>query len=285
MSASNAALTPADIVLTPMRVTMGGVDLGGTEGGVHLSPKYKIAPIHEDQAGDTQLDGVVAGQHYTCKFVLAETKNKAHWKIAFPHAKLVGTAPNQLMYFDLQIGDKLSNHTQVVTLHPLAQVDGDLSQDITLYKAVAMSASEIKYGPDKQTGLSVELMILPDISVIPFKFLSYGDPTIGLVNAIAAAAVSGGGNVGNGVISAQAANNAYTKTETITVQCVGQTTGNDFSVSGSLSGALGEFHVAAANGSLFHFVSNPISFTFTQGTVQSAFGDSYTIATTAANYA
>lgn len=283
MSASNSNLTPSDIVLTPMRVTLGGVDLGGTEGGVTVSPKYKIAPIKEDQAGDTELDGVVSGQAYTVKFILAETKLANHWKIAFPHAKLVGTYPNQSLYFDLQIGDKLSLHAQLMLLHPLSAVDGNLTQDLTFYKAVAMSATEIKYGPDKQTGLSVEMMILPDTGVIPFKFMIYGDPSIGIVNASAGAAVSGA-NTGNGVISSVGVSNASTETETITVQCVGASSGNNFDVSGTVSGPLGGFHVAAAVSSTWNFVSNEITFTFTQGSIQSAFGDSYTIATVAANY-
>lgn len=284
MSASNSVIVPGNIVLTPMRVTFNGVDLGGTVAGVDFSPKYDIADITVDQYGKTVVDGVVSGQHYNVKFTLAETKLAEAWKVAFPHSKLVGTFPNQSEYFDMQIGDKLSNHAHVLNLHPLSAVDGDLSQDLTFYLAVAKSASEVKYGPDKQVGLACEMQILPDTSIVPAKFCLYGDPNIGIINASAATAVPGGGNVGNATISNIGVANAYTKTETITIAVVGQTSGNNIYVSGSQSGALGEFHVGAANGQLFDFVSNPIAFRLTQGTVQLQVGDTFTIATTGANY-
>lgn len=286
MSASNSIITPPDIVLSPMRVTYNGVDLGGTEGGVTFSPKYDIADIMVDQYGKTKIDGVVSGEHFNVKFTLAETKNKSNWKVAFPHSKLVGSGGegSESIYFDMQIGDKLSNHTAVLILHPLSAVDGDLSQDIMIYKAVALSASELKYGPDKQVGLAVEMEALPDTNVIPARFCLYGDPSIGIINASAGAAVPGMSNVGNGTIGAIGVNNAKTETETVTVQCVGQTSGNDFSVTGSLSGPLGDLHLNAASGSLIHFVAPPISFTITQLGTQFAYGDVFTIPTTGANY-
>jgi hypothetical protein len=287
MSASNANLTPGNIQLSPMQVVFGGIDLGGTEGGVTVSPKYKIADIKEDQAGDTILDGVVSGEGFTVKFTLAETKAKSNWLVAFPHAQLITNGANQSVLFNLQIGDKLSLHAQLLTLHPLSSVPGDYSQDLTFYKAVAMSASEIKYGPDKQTGLQVEMTILPDTSVIPFRFMTFGDPTIGTINASFGAVTAGGGNVGNGTLTQIGVSNQFTKTETITALCVGQTSGNDFAVSGSQSGPLGDLHILAASGSSAHFVAalNPVvTFTLTQLGTQFAYGDTFTFPTSGANY-
>jgi hypothetical protein len=282
MSASNSVITPANIQLTPCRVTFNGVDLGGTEGGVTINPKYKISDITVDQYGDTVVDGVVSGQHYNTKFVLAESKFLPNWKVAFPHAKLL--TGNTNVYFDMQIGDKLSNHAFPLILHPLSNVDADLSGDLLCYKAVAMSATEIKFGHDKQIGLSVEMTILPDTSVVPARFVMLGNPANGIVSAIAAAAVAGA-NTGNGTITGQAPSNQFTKTEVITVLCVGASGGNDFAVSGSVSGALGTFHVGAVAGNTHAFISSPLSFTMTQGATEFAYGDSFTIATTAANYA
>jgi len=184
----------------------------------------------------------------------------------------------------MNIGDKLSTHAALLTLHPLSAAPGDMTTDLNFYKAVAMNASEVKYGPDKQTGLQVTMMVLPDTSVSPSRFMLYGDPAQGLINASAGSATPGMSNVGNGTITSIGVSNQYTKTETITVQCVGQTMGNNFYVSGSLSGAIGDFSVGAASGSLFHFVANQIQFTLTQGTVQFAYGDTFTIPTSGANY-
>ena len=286
MSLSNANLTPANIVLTPMRVTFNGVDLGGTTEGVDVLPKYKIADIKVDQSGDTVIDGAVSGQSYVVKLTLAETADKAKWKVAFPHGHQVGSGPYSF-YSDLQIGDKLSAHAFPLILHPLSAGNSDLSGDIMFYKAVATSASEIKYGPDKQSGLKVEFHILPDTGVIPWRFMLYGDPSIGLVAASAGAAVAGS-NTGNGTVTAIAVTNAGTKTETVTLTVLdGGGTGNDIKIVGSVSGILGVAHLASGVGSTVAFTAplNQIAFTVTQGSVEFVAGDSFTIATTASNYA
>lgn len=285
MSASNSVVTPSDIVLTPVRVNFNGVDLGATEGGVTAAVKYDMADILADQFGKTPLNKIVSGQAFTCKLILAESKNKANWKVAFPSAKLL--TGNTNVYFDMQIGDDLLSKAKNLILHPLANVDGDKSGDILFYKAAAMNASEVKYGPDKQTGLQVEFIVFPDTSVVPARMIMLGDPANGIVNAMAAAPVAGS-NTGNGTITSQAATNAGTKTETITVQCVGigSASANVFEVSGSVSGILGVFSLAAAATSTHSFVApgGEISFLATQGSVQFVVGDSFTIATTAANY-
>jgi hypothetical protein len=108
----------------------------------------------------------------------------------------------------------------------------------------------------------------------------HGDPAIGLIAASAAAAVAGGGNVGNGTVTGITAYNGFTKTETITLTAVGVPAANqaNFSVSGSLSGALGIATLGVG------FNSNPISLTINDGATDFVIGDSFTIATTAANY-
>lgn len=284
MSASNSVITPGNIILTPVRVTYNGVDLGSTEGGVAAAPKYKLSDIKVDQYGDTVVDAVVSGQHYNVKFTLSEAKNKANWKVAFPHAKLL--TGNTNVYFDMQVGDKVSTHAAPLLLHPLSNVDADLSGDLLFYKAVAMSASEVKFGPDKQIGLAVEMLILPDTSVVPARFVMHGDPANGIVNASAAAPVAGA-NTGNGTLTAQSTTNAGAKTETITVQVVGLGAGGDsvIEVSGSVSGLLGVFTLSHIAASTHNFSVPQVAFTATQGAVAFALGDSFTIAVTAANYA
>ena len=283
MSASNSNVTVTNIPLGPMRVTFNGVDLGATEGGVNLSVKTKLADIKLDQFGDTPADAAVAGQTFEVKFTLCEIVNKAIWKAAFPHGKLIGTSP-QSFYFDMTTGDRVSSQAHVLLLHPLFNLDSDLSGDYKIFKAVAKSASEIKYGPDKQTGLSVDIMVLPDTTTIPARFLIHGDPTIGIVDASAGAAVAGS-NTGNGTITSIVPTNAGTKTETISVVCVGASGGNDFAVSGSVSGALGTFHIAATAAATHTFSNAACSFLMTQGATQFVYNDSFTISTVAANYA
>lgn len=288
MSVSQATVTPTNIQLTPQRVTYKGVDLGGTVDGVSISIKYDTADIMVDQFGKSIIDKVVSGMAYSIKFTISETKNTSNWAIVYPSMHRIVNGGTTSMYSDMQVGDHLLAKSGQLLLHPLENTDGNLNQDYLFYKAVSIEASEIKYGPDKQSGLAVEMIVFPDTSVSPARYMTYGDPSNGMTPAAAANEVPGS-NTGNGNITAQAAYNGITKTETITILCVGSTSGNDFFVSGNLSGALGYCHVAAANLSTVNFVPQTgspqvITFTLNQGSVQFITGDSFTIATTASNF-
>lgn len=283
MSTSTANVDPTQIPLTPMRVTWNGVDQGGTTDHCTISIKYQMANIEVDQFGKTVIDQVVSGIAFHVKTVLAESKNADKWAVAFPSMHEVVNGGVKSMYADMQVGDHLLAKAKQLVLHPLERPDSDKNGDFTFFKAVCINASEVKYGPDKQTGLAVEFMIYPDTSVSPAKFMIYGDTTNGMTAATAGAAVAGS-NTGNGTIDTEAVFNGVTKTETITVQCVGASGGNDFYVSGSISGAIGEFHIAATSASTHTFNSSVISFVMHQGSTQFAYGDSFTIATTASNY-
>lgn len=284
MSLSTATVTPTNIALSPMRVKWNGVDLGGTTDHVSLSIKYDTADIMVDQFGKSVIDKVVSGMHYSIKLTLSEIKNMDNWKVAFPSMHEIINGGTKSMYSDMQIGDHLLAKAQQLLLHPLENADADLSQDYLFYKAICVEASEVKYGPDKQSGLNVEFIVFPDTSVSPARYMTHGDPSNGIVNA-SAGSVTPGANTGNGTVDTVAVYNGYTKTETITIQCVGVSTGNDFYVSGSVSGALYEGHIAAGSGSTLNVVTPVISFTIHQGTVQYAYHDSFTIATTASNFA
>lgn len=284
MSASTANVNPLNITLSPMRVKYKGVDLGGTVNAVTISIKFETADIMVDQFGKSIIDKVVNGLQYSIKTEISEIKNTDNWQVVFPSSHEVINGGVKSIYMDMQVGDHLLTHAGLLVLHPLEKVDADLSSDYNFFKAVSIGASEIKYGPDKQSGLSIEWIVFPDTSVVPAKYMIFGDPSNGLTAASAGSPVAGGGNVGNETITSVAVFNGVTKTEVITVQCVGASSGNDWSVSGSISGPLGTFHIAAANGSTHNFVSPVISFTMNQNTVQAAYGDSFTISTTASNY-
>jgi hypothetical protein len=290
MSNSNAQINVLNIPLSPMRVKFNSVDVGGTTGDVTLSIKMKMSPIKVDQLGDSEIDDVVSGLHYSIKFVLAEVKNKDNWKIAFPSMKEIVNGGLKAIYSDAAIGDHLYPKAQQLLLHPLENVDADLSEDYLFYKASAQNASEVKYGPSKQTGLSVEFKVYPDTGTLPARYMFHGDPSIGLVAAIAGSPVAGA-NTGNGTLDTVSVTSGITKTETITATCVGSSgSGSEFAVSGSVSGALGVVNLPAANGSQVTFLpaaGSPqvISFKLHQGTVQFVLNDSFTIPTTASNYA
>lgn len=287
MSLSNATVSPTNIPLTPMRVTWNGVDMGATVEGVTIQVKYETADIMLDQWGKTPADKKVSGHAYSVKTTFAEIKNKATVKVALPSAHQVGTGPYSI-YADMQIGDSLLAKAQVLILHPLEAADNDLSEDWKFFKAVAMEATEVKYGPDKQSGMSVEFVIFPDVTTTPARFFIYGDPTIGVVNASAGSATAGS-NTGTGTIGTISTTNAGAKTETITILCIGigGSTSNEFSVVGSVSGILGVFNLAHTSSSTATFTApgGQIAFTANQASTAFIVGDSFTIPVTAANFA
>jgi hypothetical protein len=289
MSTSTANVTPTNIPLSPMRVEYNGVDLGGTTNEVSMSIHYDMADIKVDQFGTSIIDKVVKGLAYSVKLVLAEVKNKDNWKVVFPSIHEVVVSGVKTIYSDMQIGDHMYPKAFPLLLHPLENADADLSEDYLFYKATATNVTEIKYGPEKQSGLQVEFIVYPDVGTVPARYMYHGNPANGLVPA-AAGSPTPGSNTGNGTITNVSVFNGVTYTETITINVLdGGVTGNNIQVSGSVSGILGVAHIAAASTSTTGFIpASPtrqvIAFTITQGTVQFVAGDTFTIATTASNY-
>lgn len=279
MPVSHSILSPQYTELSPMRVNYKGVDLGGTLGNVKVTIEAMKAPILMDQLGKTEIDNVVSGHKFLVVTELTEIRLKDNWKVVFPWMNEVTSGGNKMMYADSQIGRKDTADAGVLILHPLSLVDADLSGDYKFFVATSEGKAEPTYGPEGQVKLSVSFKIYPDFTVVPQRFMIHGDPTIGLIAAIAAAAVAAGGNVGNGTVSAEVAYSGFTKTETITLTAVTAIANSGvFEVHGSISGPLGLATVGT------NFVSPVISFLINDGATDFAVGDQFTIATTAANY-
>lgn len=275
---SYATITTANISVSPVRISYDGIDLGAVEGDVTVSIEKPNAEIKVAQYGDSVIDLVNKGTLIKIKARLMEV-TAANLKHLFPAAFKVGSSG---MYFASNVGYKLSAYAKPLIIHPLDRADADLSRDIKLYKAVSMSPAEIPYGPEVVTGFEIEWMALPDFtSGAQARFAYFGDPTVGLINASAAAAVAGGGNVGNGTVGSIIVSNAATKTETITLLCIDEAAnGGEFKVTGGDGRVLGVASVGAA----FVADDNSIALTISDGATDFAEGDTFTIATTAANY-
>ena len=283
MPVSYASVNSQNFELTPCRITYDGIDLGGSLGNVKVNITYDKAEIKADQFGSSVLDRVNSGINCTIETELVEYKNKDILKVVFPNSVELVSGPNKASYFVSKVGEHDLSLAKQLKLHPLSLADANLSGDYLFYQAVADGKSTVTFGPNEQIKLKIIWNTYLDTTLTPARLFFHGDPSIGVINASAAAAVAGA-NTGNGTIGTEVAYNGFTVTETITVACVGQTSGNDFTVTGSISGPLGAFHVAAAASSTASFVSDQISFVLTQGSTQFAYGDSFTIATTAANY-
>lgn len=175
---SFSTVTPTNLDLGPCRVSFDGIDLGGTKGGVTITPEMSMAPITVDQYGDTELDHRVSGMKWRLKVGLAEVIKKENWKVAFPFADLVADGADKKIVFDLKMGQSLLALAKELIIHPLNQDDAVLDGDFTFPKAAAMSASEIKLSPDEQQVLEVEFIIYPTITLGVPIFGTHGDESI-----------------------------------------------------------------------------------------------------------
>lgn len=279
MSNSFATINPGYFELTPCRITYGGTDLGGTD-KVSVKIEEKLAPLKADQEGDSIIDQKVSGFKITVETALDETLLKANWKVVFAAHKLVTQGGQSSFYFDQQIGQSMRALAKSLVLHPLSKVDSDKSADINIYLATANPSSTIDFSSQDQQKLKVTFDVYPDFSTQPARWMLYGDPDIGVVDAVAGAATAGSGNTGGGTVSAITVTNGSTKTELITLECLTAGASANFSVTGSQSGPLG----IATVGLTFNAPNNEISFTVNDGSPDFAFDDSFTIQTTAANY-
>jgi hypothetical protein len=278
---STANVLTQNMELSPCRVTFDGVDLGGTLKNVNVRVEFTKAEIKADQSGETVRDRRVSGLKIQVETELAEVQLKDRWKVVFPHAKLVTSGLNKMMYFQAAIGDSDLAHAKVMVLHPLSKADVDLSMDHKFFLAVADAKSEYIQSPTEQARLKIIWNILPDDSVSPERFYIHGDPSIGLVAPVAGAPAFVG--TGNGTMTGVTVFPGFTKTETITVTCVtAVANGGIFSVSGSLSGPLGLATVGV--GFVAPVDEQVIAFLINDGATDFIVGDAFTIATTAGNY-
>lgn len=280
MTQSFATINPNNLELTPCRVTYNGRDLGATLGNVAIKIADGLSELYADQLGKTPIDKRVTSQKYQVSFEIAEVQAKINWSVLFPPYSLVTQGGQTGFYVDAQIGYSMRSQAAPLILHPLSKANTDLSEDFYFYLAASESNSDNTFSPSDQNKMKITMDIYPDFTTQPSRFFFYGDPSVGLIAASVGAATAGTGNVGNGTLTNLVAFSGFTKTETVSVQCVTPGTAGEFYVQGTTSGPLG----LAAVGLTFNAVGQEISFHVNAGGTQFALNDSFTIATTAANY-
>jgi hypothetical protein len=84
---------------------------------------------------------------------------------------------NSAIDFYTNLGSGGQANSGELLLHPLSKDNSDYSTDYTFYKACAMAASEVTYGPENQLGLKVEWFIYPDMENGQ-RYMRYGDAAL-----------------------------------------------------------------------------------------------------------
>ncbi len=185
---SYAAVTPANMELSPCRVKFNDVDLGGTLGNVVVKPVYEKADIKADQFGSSVLDRRVKGLKVTVETQLAEVSLLDNWLVAFPHLRDTTVGSDRVLDFVSKIGESDLGLAKELLLHPLSREDGDTSHDLSFPLACSNAESEYMLGPEGQTVLKIVWNIYLDTSVTPARLARFGDKDVDVDDLVQVAA-------------------------------------------------------------------------------------------------
>lgn len=138
-------------------VTYNGTDLGHTQGGVTVTYEPDIHETNVDKFGSTPAKVTLVGERLTATVPLAEA-TIANIQKAIPAASNDASKAT----IGGQVGDELTG--ALLVLHPTENDAGDLSENVTLYKAVPVSTVELPFMVDEERVFEVEFLAVIDES-------------------------------------------------------------------------------------------------------------------------
>lgn len=149
-----------------------GVDLGHTIGGVEVtySPEYHKTKV-DQYTGETEA--WLVGEKLTAKVPLAESA-LTQLKAAMTH----GTEDGGALTLGTVAGKRSSTLAGLLVLHPVANDDADLSDDVAIWKAHSEGEVTLPYKNDGERIIEVTFNGLVDESREDGSFLGLiGDST------------------------------------------------------------------------------------------------------------
>lgn len=279
--------SPQSIFVSAAALLVDGVNVGLVS-GVKVDVKEMTTTVHTDQLGKMDANDFYVG-HMASGEITFDEFTAAKMKYAFPQAEFVSSGGAAKLTFGKQIGSDYYSLAKEFQFLPTSDDVNYAGRRFTFWKCVFIGEASVDYGPDKKLVFKAKFKAYPDVTQPSGLYVGYfGDAAAGsLVPAAAASAVAGGGNVGNGTVGSVFVSDVYTKTETWSLSCIhAVANGGLFTVTGSVTGARGVATVGSS------YVSNSIvpanseiGFVISDGATDFAIGDSFTIATTQANYA
>ena len=142
-------------------VTFDDVDLGHTKGGVTVAYEPEYHDITVDKYGNTVVEKVLVGESLKVTVPLAE-HTIANLEVAIP----AGTDANGSSSVTLgkDAGELMAQYAKELVLHPLANADGDRTEDIVLYKAIVTEPIELVLNNDGEKIAEVVFQAILDES-------------------------------------------------------------------------------------------------------------------------
>jgi len=164
--------TPSGILLPNHRITINGVAMGLTKGGVEINVSTAWVNATADQYGSMRLNMFSAGDEVTVKFGLAEF-SYANLNYALgTTSTLRSTGGTAVGVGGLYSGAKVGTTVAVALIfHRLTIDDGTISDDINVWKAILTRCDPIKYSNDEPVTLMTEWSVIADTSKTAGKML------------------------------------------------------------------------------------------------------------------
>lgn len=144
----------------PCRITANGVDIGHTLGGIEFKADRKFKDVVVDKYGDTPVDKVLTGTQATIKLTLAQP-DWYQLNLAMPETSSYdGSGTRDRTDIGGDAGYSLRQDAVALVIHPLKRVATDLTDDITIYRAVSSEAITLPYKVDEQQAVEVTFTAL-----------------------------------------------------------------------------------------------------------------------------
>lgn len=156
---------PTKMRVDNMRVTLNSVSMGLTEGGVEIAIQSAVTELTGDQTGITPLDTRNNGSRVTIKMAFLETATYAKLKAVLFDGTLRSSGGTAVGVGGVLSGVRVGLTDAVaLIMHPLDIDDGTLTNDINVWKVVALGDITIKYVGSAKTVYEVTLLALIDSS-------------------------------------------------------------------------------------------------------------------------
>jgi len=147
----------ANVEMGVCTVTFDDVDLGHTKGGCLVSYAPDVHKVTVDKYGSTPAKMILIGERLTVKVPLAEA-TLANIMVAIPGS----TDATDAATIGRSSGFDLSTVAATLVLHPIANEASDRSEDVVLYKAVAVEQVEIPFLFDGERVIEVTFEAMID---------------------------------------------------------------------------------------------------------------------------
>ena len=138
-------------------VTFNLTDLGHTKGGVIVTYAPEYHDVSVDKYGNTVVEKVLIGEKLTAVVPLAES-TVSNLQVAIP----AGSTDTSKITIGDSAGTAMAALAKELVLHPIANEDADLSEDVVLYKAIVSSEVSLPFTFDGERVVEVTFEALLD---------------------------------------------------------------------------------------------------------------------------